>query len=216
MPTLGESATQPQPSLPPASGEISLPPAPQYIGAGFWIRVLARVIDAVVHYAATLFASLLVTFIAGIIVALTGASPTLLTHKLQSYSLLTYATAILGYVLYFTLCEGLYGATLGKLICNLVVIKEDGSPCSLGAAFGRSLAFYIDGFFFGLVAAIAMSSSPKRQRLGDGWLHTIVVKRKDLQLTQLRSGGLFAIVFLGAVTLDGVLAFLGQLLKLLG
>lgn len=216
MAILDESTTQPQPGQPLTPSEAPLPAAKPYVGAGFWIRVLARVVDAVVHYAATFFGSLLVTFIAGIIVALTGASPTLLTHKLQSYSLLTYATAILGYVLYFTLCEGLYGATMGKLICGLVVIKEDGSPCSLGAAFGRSLVFLLESMFFGVVAAAAMSSSPKRQRVGDGWVNTIVVKRKDLQPSQLRSGGLFAVVFLGAAILDGLIAFLAYLLKLVG
>lgn len=216
MPTLDESATQSQPGQPLTPGEAALPAAKPYVGSGFWIRVLARVIDLIVHYVVTFFAGLLIVIIAGVIAAVGGVSPTVLSHKLQSFSLLSYVLVILGYILYHTLCEGLHGATMGKLICGLVVIKEDGSPCSLGAAFGRSLAFLIDGFFFGLVAAIAMSSSPKRQRLGDGWLHTVVVKRKDLQLTQLRSGGIFAVVFLGAVTLDGFLAFLGQLLKLLG
>jgi uncharacterized RDD family membrane protein YckC len=215
MPTLDESATQPQPSSPPASGEAALPAAKPYVGSGFWIRVLARVIDLIVHYVVTFFAGLLIVIIAGVIAAVGGVSPTVLSHKLQSFSLLSYVLVILGYILYHTLCEGLHGATMGKLICGLVVIKENGSPCSLGAAFGRSLAFLIDSFFFGFVAAAAMSS-PQRQRLGDIWLHTFVVKRKDLQLTQLRSGGTFAVVFLGAVMLDGFLALLGQLLKLLG
>ncbi len=67
-----------------------------------------------------------------------------------------------------------------------------------------------------LIAAGNMRKSPLRQRLGDEWAHTVVLKRRDLQPNQLRSGGRFIIVFLGAVILNGIVFCIGQLLKIVG
>jgi uncharacterized RDD family membrane protein YckC len=196
--------------------QVHLEQAGAYVGTGFWIRALARVIDLIVHNAVGFTTILLVSIIAGVVAALTGVSPEWLAQKLEGTTLISIVLALVGYTIYHTLCEGLHGATLGKLICGLVVVKEDGSPCGLGAALGRSLAFFIDQLIFGLAAASSISSSPQRQRLGDKWVHTLVVKRRDLQPTQLRSGCRFAVVFVGAVILDGSIFGLSQLLKLVG
>jgi uncharacterized RDD family membrane protein YckC len=63
---------------------------------------------------------------------------------------------------------------------GLRVRRSDLAPCTVGAAFGRNLAYYIDSFFFGLVAYSSMSKSPRQQRLGDKWAHTVVVKSATL------------------------------------
>ena len=79
--------------------------------------------------------------------------------------------------LYYTLLEGSIGATLGKLVCRIRVVGEDGSQCSYGQAFNRNLLRVVDGLFGYLIGAILIWNSPKCQRLGDRVARTVVVKK---------------------------------------
>jgi len=96
--------------------------------------------------------------------------------------LLIFFSALLFYViggfLYHSLLEGLLGATLGKRLCGITVLKADFSPCGLGAGFLRNLLRIVDGFFYYLVAAVSMAGTLKWQRLGDLAAGTVVVMRK--------------------------------------
>jgi uncharacterized RDD family membrane protein YckC len=53
----------------------------------------------------------------------------------------------------------------------------DGSPITYGAAFVRTILLIIDLLFAGLVGAILIWTSDKKQRLGDRLAHTVVVKK---------------------------------------
>jgi len=78
---------------------------------------------------------------------------------------------------YFTLMESFLGATAGKMIFKVKVLKEDGSPCSFSAAAVRNLLRFIDALpFLYLIGVILMFRSEKKQRLGDRVAKTIVVK----------------------------------------
>jgi uncharacterized RDD family membrane protein YckC len=84
-------------------------------------------------------------------------------------------------VLYHTLCEGLYGATLGKLCCGIRVVSEDGAPSTLKGALIRTLAFeFVDCLFFGAAGYTAMRKSPLNQRYGDVWGKTAVIKTSEM------------------------------------
>jgi uncharacterized RDD family membrane protein YckC len=83
--------------------------------------------------------------------------------------------AVALFFVYFVVCEGLFGRTLGKRILGLRVVGEDGAPIFLGAALLRNLLRIVDGLLFYLVGAISVWSSPTRQRLGDRAAHTYVV-----------------------------------------
>jgi uncharacterized RDD family membrane protein YckC len=83
--------------------------------------------------------------------------------------------ALVLFFTYYVVCEGLFGRTLGKRLVGLRVVAEDGSPIYLGAAFLRNLLRIVDAFFFYLVAAVSVWSSPTRQRLGDRAARTFVV-----------------------------------------
>jgi len=107
-----------------------------------------------------------VFFLGGVVLAvMTGASS-------DQFDLLC-ALVFFGY---YVSCETLMGATLGKLALGLRVVDENGDPISWGAAFVRNLMRILDGLFFYLVGAIAIWSSPARQRLGDRAAHTYVVR----------------------------------------
>jgi hypothetical protein len=80
---------------------------------------------------------------------------------------------------YFVLTEGFLGATLGKMIFRVRVLKEDGSPCGLGPAVVRNVLRFIDALpFLYLIGAILIIRSNKKQRLGDRVAKTIVVKHR--------------------------------------
>lgn len=207
--------------------ELSLPLVVPSHGAGFWIRALARVIDTILLIIIGFIVGILVSFIIAIIVGINagiaGMPPESIEKTIEeilqrsgSLTLVNYVLSIFATLVYYTICESLHGSTLGKLICGLVVVTEKGTPCGLGSALGRSAAFLIDALVFGIVAAVNMSSSPKRQRLGDKWFHTVVAKRRDLEPIQLRSGWRFMIVLMGAVVLHAIILFISRLINIVG
>lgn len=79
------------------------------------------------------------------------------------------------YYVYFIVMEGTSGTTLGKRILKLRVVRVDGSPITMQDAVVRNVLRVIDGFFFYLVAALLVWTSPEKQRLGDRVAKTIVV-----------------------------------------
>ena len=144
-----------------------------FVGVGFWPRLGARVIDLIVHYATWFIATIALS----LSLALTAPERAdRLAHALSKSTWHEYVLGILGAVLYHTIAEGLNGATVGKRLLGLVVVNSEGGACGFGAATIRSLAIYVDGIFFGVVAYSAMEP-PYQQRHGDQWARTYVVQR---------------------------------------
>jgi uncharacterized RDD family membrane protein YckC len=196
----------------PVSSQVTQTPR---LGAGFGLRAGAQAIDLIVH----IIISFVAGYVTGILIFLyalvIGMPPSVLPAKLQASMPVSYILPLTGYVLYHSICEGIHGATLGKLIFKIHVLKEDGNPTSIGSAFIRSVAFYVDSLFFGIVAAVSMRSSELHQRLGDKWAKTVVVKRSNLSQYQWPSGRKFVIAFLIAIAADGFMIALELMLKLL-
>jgi len=81
--------------------------------------------------------------------------------------------------LYFTILEGRYGQTVGKIVLKLKVLKADGSPINYKDAGIRTILRIIDDVPFivpYLLGAILIWSSDTKQRLGDRVAHTVVVQ----------------------------------------
>ena len=91
------------------------------------------------------------------------------------------AAALIGLVvwfLYFTMLEGHYGQTIGKMALNIKVVREaDGAPIDYGEAAVRTILRIIDGLFDYLIGAIFIWTSDEKQRLGDRVAHTVVVSK---------------------------------------
>ncbi|GAB7009054.1 RDD family protein [Halorubrum trueperi] len=82
-------------------------------------------------------------------------------------------------VVYGFLLEGLYGYTPGKYLLGLVVIKSDGSRCSIGASILRNLLWIVDSLpTFNLVAMVSILVTDDNQRVGDLVADTVVVKQQ--------------------------------------
>jgi uncharacterized RDD family membrane protein YckC len=91
-----------------------------------------------------------------------------------------FVAALAIWLVYATVLEAAFGATLGKLAAGIRVVGTDGKRISASQAIIRNLARVIDAFpwFFPYVlGAIFIWNSPTRQRLGDRWANTVVIVR---------------------------------------
>jgi len=181
-------------------------------GVAFWPRAFARIIDLAFHYSVTAATG----FFFGImlVVAAGGRVAPQVLVRLRKASVGGFLLVLLGSVAYEVICEAMHGSTFGKLLLGMVVVQEDGAPCTPKAAIIRSFAYFVDGLFFGLIAYSAMSQSPQEQRLGDEWAGTVVCKKEDVPHESLRGLGRFALGLFFAILIDSGFAMLALLLKL--
>lgn len=128
-------------------------PQLQYVGVG--MRFLALLIDVII-----------LGIVNGIIYALLRSVP-VLADLVVTVIAIAYTFGL----------EATQGATLGKRILGLRVVKTDGSPISWSKSIIRNLLRIVDGLFGYLVGAILIWTSPQRQRLGDRVANTVVVRR---------------------------------------
>jgi hypothetical protein len=89
--------------------------------------------------------------------------------------------------------EGVGGTSIGKVVLGYRVVTEKLQPCGFGSAVIRSLAYFVDAFFFGVPAYQSMQNGPYNQRYGDKWAKTIVLKAAAIPPAGRRSGVLVAI-----------------------
>lgn len=183
-------------------------------GAGFGIRALARTIDTVVHVAVGAAVGVAVVVLVAVSAALRGQAADAELARLSVNTPLGFAAAIVGSLAMHTLAEGLHGSTLGKRLCGLTVVTVDGGHADLAAALKRSLAFFWDALFFGLVAWQKMSESPRRQRYGDAWAGTQVVRISEMSPSERRSFGRFLLSAATGLTVDGMLIFIEAAFRL--
>jgi uncharacterized RDD family membrane protein YckC len=80
-------------------------------------------------------------------------------------------------LVYFVVMEATLGASIGKLVLKLRVVKEtDGSPIGWTDSVVRNLLRIVDGLAFYLVGFIIVCVTEKRQRLGDKVAGTVVIR----------------------------------------
>ncbi|MEW6094637.1 MAG: RDD family protein, partial [Chloroflexota bacterium] len=89
--------------------------------------------------------------------------------------------------LYFTIQEGAFGTTIGKLLgaypMSFKVIRLDGSNIGFGRAALRAL---IGIFETNIIGAIVVASTPLKQRLGDLAASTLVVDKTKIRRVEFR------------------------------
>jgi len=187
-------------------------------GVGPVRRGVARAIDLVVLQVGlgggAAAACLLALLLADLLGPGTAAAVERLVNAASASWRGSLADAVLGLVgvtLVHTLAEGIHGSTIGKRICGITVVSEDGSPAGLVAGLKRSLGFLLDQFVFGLVGVHRILNSPLQQRLGDEWAGTRVVRLRELPAASRRSTLRFLAVAGAAVLVSGAIGFLGTL-----
>ncbi len=195
--------TTPEPTF-HFGGYLDDKPGPD--GVGFWPRAGARIIDTILHTLVGIVAGLAFGIMLGIATALTGSDPAPLIQKAGTSPILAFLAGITGHVAYHTICEGLHGSTLGKMLLGQVVLTDDLQPCGPRSALIRSLAYYVDTLFFGAVGYLVMNKTRQMKRHGDNWADTFVTRRAEVSPDQLRSTGRFVAVLVLAMAMDAAIA----------
>ena len=182
--------------------------------AGCWSRAAARLIDLIVQFAIAFVSGALLTLAFLIGAALLGIPAAHVVAYLKTASAAGLVASLIGAVVYEALFEGLHGSTLGKLALGLVVLDQSGRPAGFRAAVTRSLAYFVDALFIGLVGYASMRGSAQKQRFGDRWARTVVVRRRSVSPDSLRTGGRFAWVLAVVLVAYGAIIAFGQAIKL--
>ena len=166
-----------QPTFAPASGyqaPRSYVPhvAPSYQGVA--IRFVAILIDTII-----------IAIIGGIL-SIPFNALAVITNSASGTVTVSPASAVGGlvslavFVLYFTLLEGHYGQTVGKMAVKIKVVREaDGAQIDYSEAAVRTILRFLDLIPYiipYLLGATLIWSSDKKQRLGDRVARTVVVK----------------------------------------
>jgi uncharacterized RDD family membrane protein YckC len=151
-------------SIPPMPGQMSsAPPLPgqawpdpsQFLFVGVGPRFLATLLDGVFLFIFLIIISLLFS-------------------EIPDLAALFF---FLGIFVYYVVMEAVWGATLGKMILRLRIVRLDGSPIGWPEALVRTLLRLVDGLFGYILGAILMNTSARRQRLGDMAAKTVVIRR---------------------------------------
>ena len=154
----------------------------QYVG--FWVRFVAWIIDDILLYIVN-------SIVAGIILVsvygpnldtawLSSLESSWLADDSQVWSFLgviflAYLAGLMVMIAYYTIAIGKWGRTLGKAALKIKVVKPDGSRVSYWRALGRNLAYYLNGFTFGL-SFLIIAFTKKKRGLHDYIADTIVIK----------------------------------------
>lgn len=154
----------------------------QSIGArhygGFWIRFVARVIDAVITSVALAIVAIPLGGLLGGSLFRMASEPSAAAGMFASaalgmYMLLAFALGF-AYDVYFISQKG---ASPGKMILNLKVIHPDGSLLTVGQAVGRYFGYILSAFIF-YIGFIMAAFDPEKRSLHDRLVDSRVIYTK--------------------------------------
>jgi uncharacterized RDD family membrane protein YckC len=162
----------------PNSGSTP-PPAPSWNAApgqsagygGFWIRLMAYLIDGILLNAVFWIVAVIVG------VKLIPADPASVNSPdtMLEMGELQVVALVLTW-LYFALMESSpRGATVGKMVCGLRVVDGQGNRISFGRATGRFFAKFISGMIL-LIGYLMVAFTERKRGLHDIIAGTLVVK----------------------------------------
>lgn len=121
-----------------------------------------------VRIAAAILDLILANIIGGIVGGIVGL-------LIGSMSVMIVLSVVIFFV-YFIGLEGKYGQTAGKRLLNIVVVHEDGSPCTMTSSAIRNVLRVIDGFMSYLLGLVVILLTDRSQRIGDLAGGTVVVR----------------------------------------
>ncbi len=137
--------------------------------AGFWIRVVATLIDATLVF--------ILQLVLGLVLALTGfisgsGSEEEISALMMLVQLFTY---VLGFA-YYVFFTGYCGQTPGKMAVRVKVIRRDGAPISyLRAAFREVPGKFVSAILLG-IGYLVIAFDEQKQGLHDRIADTYVIK----------------------------------------
>ena len=136
--------------------------------AGFWIRFAAVAIDALILW----IANFLLFIPLGMLLPSSEGNPVVFLSMMPVLIIVQYAIP----AVYDTWFVGKYGATPGKMACNLKVVVEDGSQVTYMRALGRHFAKWLSSMILAIGFIMAAFDDEKRT-LHDRICETRVVRK---------------------------------------
>jgi uncharacterized RDD family membrane protein YckC len=169
-------------------------PASRLEYVGFWRRGFAVMIDLVITALIAIATGALLGILVVLLAPSTGWDVAELLGRFGQTRPSGFLLSLVAAFAYDVFGQAIHGSTPGKMVLGITVRSEDGGYCGWAQAMKRSLLFYVDSLFFGLVGYKSMQSSPTEQRFGDRWAKSVVVRTRSIDPTQRRS----VIRFIGA------------------
>ncbi|MDV6316147.1 RDD family protein [Idiomarina sp. HP20-50] len=142
---------------------------------GFWLRLVAAIIDGIILQVGLFIVGLIVGIFVGIFMGVAGAS----TEDIQWVSMsIGYGIGIIGQWLYFTIFEiSGWQATPGKKVLSLKVTDMEGQQIGFGQANIRYWSKIISALIL-FIGFIMIAFTEKKQGLHDIFAKTLVIKDK--------------------------------------
>lgn len=186
--SVGQAAAAPTPASP--GGTLYTPPAqagwqapaarPPVAYAGFWLRFVAAIIDALVLYFVGMIVMLpfATSMGMGMRGMMTGRPPNMeeLLPFIHAMIRLALIRIILNWLYYSLLESSAWQATLGKKALGLEVTDLDGNRISFGRATGRFFAKIISSIIL-FIGYIMAGFTEKKQALHDILAGTLVIRK---------------------------------------
>lgn len=173
-PSPGQPGYQPPP-LQPGHPQYYQPGYPRY--AGFWIRFAAYLIDAIILWIARMPIALIFWLANDNFVWWGGWRQGNIREGAVEWVLYVSYTLIMLAVwfVYFTIMTGRYGATLGKMLLKLKVVREDMGRVSYGTAALRETVGKFLSTIACLIGYIWAGFDYRKQAWHDKIAHTFVI-----------------------------------------
>lgn len=153
--------------------------APRY--AGFWLRVVARLIDGVLLWVAGqvvggVLVAMLIPDALGALSIEPGTAPSgeQLTTLLAVFGIVFLASIVTGLVYDLIFLKG-WSATPGKLVMGLRVRTADGGSLTVARIVGRHFAVSLSGLLMG-IGYLMVAFDPQKRGLHDHFCATRVVR----------------------------------------
>ena len=136
--------------------------------AGFWIRLVAYIVDVVLMDIVMIPLSFAVR-------ASVGGPVNPLVPNYTALFISTPISLVL-VVSYYTYFGGKFGATPGKMATKLRIVNPDGSPISYGKACGRYFCYFVSSLLC-LVGFLMVGWDPEKRALHDRICNTRVIRQ---------------------------------------
>ncbi len=168
-----EPAPGAQPELAAAPAAVAPPVASTVVDqpkAGFWIRVVASLLDSLLAGLAQFVFAFILNITAGHLMG--GLDP----QGSAAYGMLTALFGIVFGIAYSVFFTGYCGQTPGKMVVRIKVIRTSGAEISYGRAFLREVpGKFLSGLILG-IGYLMVAFDDRKQGLHDRIADTYVVK----------------------------------------
>ncbi|MGE5190162.1 MAG: RDD family protein [Gemmatimonadota bacterium] len=158
------AAARPEGAGAPGAAAAALP------YAGFWIRVVAKLVDSAILWAAGVALALAFAPVTG------GFRAALASPFAENEHPLLLLAQIAGAAAYSTLFVGRYGATPGKMAAGLKIVTPDGGKVGYGTALCRYFAEILSSVILG-IGYLMIAFDAQKRGLHDRICRTRVVFR---------------------------------------